>query len=1091
MVRRIGFGSYGEIWLAINSMGVYRAVKIVYRDSFSDQKPFERELSGIRKFEPISRTHEGFIDILQVGFDDAAGCFFYIMELGDDGEAKTVFDPEAYRPKTLASEIAAHGRIRIDDCLQLGSDLAKALHQLHTHGLVHRDIKPSNIVFVEGKPKLADIGMVAGVDDKKSYVGTEGFIPPEGAGAPGADIYSLGKVLYEASTGEDRQHFPELPAALLSSPESQSFLELNEIILRACKNDVSERYKTAAEMNADLVVLLDGKSVKRLRQLERSLLTAKRVLLGVFTAAVVGLIVFYPFYQNRKERNALRQRDIGSAVAYGNHALETGDLLGSLPFYAESLRLQHEAKAPEAEDRFRLGTVLAQCPKLTRFWTEETEISDVGFSPDDSRLILAEAMKGVKIFNLTDDSAPVSIKLHSFAMSVEFSPDGQNVVIASGNAARIFDAKKLNQLAQFDHPDQVTSARYSPDGRRLVTGCADGQVRVWDIASGTAQVKGTHAARIRQAKFSHDGKLIASAADDSIVAIWDAASGRLISRLPHPSWVTDVAFSPNDAEVVTASVDGRARVWETNGVQRLPEIIHEDAVTSVGFSADGRWILTASMDGTARIWQDRTLLPVPVNHTLRNGGRIRRASFSADGSQVVLGGESGAVYVWSLTGQVSPPPAPRSVISGDGQRLMICVGGEVSITNMATGMPAGQPLHFDARIELIRLSVNGRLGAVVRQGTPTNCFIATLFDVQQPQTRKAELEIKTDHWAICLDADGQHAAVLDGDLIRIVDLSTGMVTSGHLPIADYDGSILNWHGQRLITWGPGSTFMRVWSLPSVTECYSPLKMPTLVSDLRLSPDGTRLLASCSDTTLAPCYAVEWDLATGQEIGTRMNHQDGVLSTCYSPDETKIGTGGEDYDASIWDASEKHQHLRGIRHHGQVNSVAFNLDATAFITGSRDGTTRIWSIATGDPLSPAFYHLAGIKKAMLLGDNSHLWVETTRDNDYLWTIIPDPKPVADVRLIADILSGETSEEQGGSTPERRAFLQTNWARLRQLYPAMFSASTAEVQTWHEHLAQECESRKDWYGAVYHLKILARNGDTNATARLNAANANALR
>src|ERR1700744_6185438 len=98
LVRRIGFGSYGEIWLAINSMGVYRAVKIIYRDSFSDQKPFERELSGIRKFEPISRTHEGFIDILQVGFDDAAGCFFYIMDLGDDCEAKTVFDPETYRP---------------------------------------------------------------------------------------------------------------------------------------------------------------------------------------------------------------------------------------------------------------------------------------------------------------------------------------------------------------------------------------------------------------------------------------------------------------------------------------------------------------------------------------------------------------------------------------------------------------------------------------------------------------------------------------------------------------------------------------------------------------------------------------------------------------------------------------------------------------------------------------------------------------------------------------------------------------------------------------------------------------------------------
>ena len=47
-----------------------------------------------------------------------------------------------------------------------------------------------------------------------SYVGTEGFIPPEGPGTPQADIFSLGKVLYEASTGNDRQYFPELPAGI-------------------------------------------------------------------------------------------------------------------------------------------------------------------------------------------------------------------------------------------------------------------------------------------------------------------------------------------------------------------------------------------------------------------------------------------------------------------------------------------------------------------------------------------------------------------------------------------------------------------------------------------------------------------------------------------------------------------------------------------------------------------------------------------------------------------------------------------------------------------------------------------------------------
>ena len=88
--------------------------------------------------------------------------------------------------------------------------LADALHYMHQHALTHRDIKPSNIIFVGGVCKLADIGLVAGFGER-TFVGTEGFVPPEGPGTPQADIYSLGKVLYEMSSGKDRMEFPEVP----------------------------------------------------------------------------------------------------------------------------------------------------------------------------------------------------------------------------------------------------------------------------------------------------------------------------------------------------------------------------------------------------------------------------------------------------------------------------------------------------------------------------------------------------------------------------------------------------------------------------------------------------------------------------------------------------------------------------------------------------------------------------------------------------------------------------------------------------------------------------------------------------------------
>src|SRR5262245_32339756 len=73
----IGHGAYGEVWLARNVMGTYRAVKIVRREWFRNPRPYERELSGIQEYEPISRTYEGFIDVLHIGINAEQGYFYY------------------------------------------------------------------------------------------------------------------------------------------------------------------------------------------------------------------------------------------------------------------------------------------------------------------------------------------------------------------------------------------------------------------------------------------------------------------------------------------------------------------------------------------------------------------------------------------------------------------------------------------------------------------------------------------------------------------------------------------------------------------------------------------------------------------------------------------------------------------------------------------------------------------------------------------------------------------------------------------------------------------------------------------------------
>ncbi len=331
LVRRIAAGSYGEVWLARSAHGEWRAVKLVFQADFKDARPYEREYSGLVKFEPVSREHEGLVDILHVGRND--GDFFYcVMELADavapplpslspapsggeggrrpgeeeaslkSGDGKhapgqppaSLLDPQAYAPKTLASVIQPRGRLPVDEILRFSLPLAEALVFLHERGLVHRDIKPSNIIFVRGQPKLADVGLVARMDDTLSLVGTEGFIPPEGPGTAQGDIYALGKVIYEAATGKDRHEFPELPTRLDSGLPNEALLELNEIILKACARNPGDRYPTAAALLADLKTLAAGASLRGRRTRRRNAAwswSTAGLLLVVIAAALVSVFI--------------------------------------------------------------------------------------------------------------------------------------------------------------------------------------------------------------------------------------------------------------------------------------------------------------------------------------------------------------------------------------------------------------------------------------------------------------------------------------------------------------------------------------------------------------------------------------------------------------------------------------------------------------------------------------------------------------------------------------------------------------------------------------------------------------------------------
>jgi serine/threonine protein kinase len=235
-------------------------LKVVYLANFDQNPdPYEREFNGIKKYQPVSDKHPGLLRVEFVS-EKQAGYFYYVMELGDPLEPGWEREPSTYKPRDLVSERArSRGRrLPVRECVRIGLALSDALDFLHRQGLTHRDIKPQNIIFVNGQPKLADMGLITEIrppDQERTLVGTPGYMPPppERPGTPQADIYALGMVLYVLSTGRSAAYFPEIATTLVEGGDPADFFPLNTVILKACQPDPAQRYASAAEMHRALL----------------------------------------------------------------------------------------------------------------------------------------------------------------------------------------------------------------------------------------------------------------------------------------------------------------------------------------------------------------------------------------------------------------------------------------------------------------------------------------------------------------------------------------------------------------------------------------------------------------------------------------------------------------------------------------------------------------------------------------------------------------------------------------------------------------------------------------------------------------------
>ena len=1056
LLRTIGEGAYGEVWLACNVMGAWRAVKVVFRDRFRDERPYEREFEGIRRFEPISRSHDGFVDILHVGRNDGAGYFYYVMELADDERGgPLVENPLTYAPRTLASDLRDQGHLPGARCLSIGLSLSSALQHLHTQGLIHRDVKPANIVFINGQPKLADIGLVTAIRDTVSFVGSPGYIAPEGPGSPPADIFSLGKVLYEISTGNDRQDFPELPAELLAQEGATELMELKEVVVKACAHDPRQRYPTAEALHADLLLLQGGKSVKRLRALEQRLAWLTRILaLGAAGALLIGIVAFQIVRENRRKAEE-RQRQAGAYVVDGTRAMEDGDLVGALHWFSEALHLDEGDPARRRTHQLRIGMVLERCPKPVQIWSLPVPLSAGEFCPTREEVLLTDA--GGQIHVLHSRTGQPVAPWSGFQQVVgqaAYSRDGRWIVTAGldpdanpspredAAVARIWDATNGQLRATLRLPAAVASARFNHAGNLLVVACADRLAYVMDWASGqTRHTLRQHTDGLLFACFSRDDSRIVTAGKDGLAIVWDAVTGEpaALPPLHHSTWVYQAEFSADGKLLATACFDRNARVWDA--ATGLPAgqrpLEHRDGVRSAVFSPDpeGRLVLTACLDSTARLWDSHTGQPAaPV---LKHSGRVMAANFSPDGRHILTVCYDGAAHIWHLPQEMLPPAAPV-VYSPDGLRFAHFSGDTIRVADALAGNTVATITNVRP-VSIAQFSRHGtELLTVYQPAASRQPFVteARLWGVAQGRPLGDVLRLNGKADGAALSPQGQRAALWNKSQLNIWTAHAGPPVSLALAGEIVEDAEFDPAGERLVL--ASGAQARVWSAVTGQPLTPALRHPEQVRHAEFSPDGRWLVTACAHlNNLDPGLAQVWDAATGQPVSAPLRHRDGVLFARFSPDSRRVVTASEDFSAVIWDARTGRQLTRPLEHEDQVHYAAFSQDGRWLVTAGQDGIARLWDTATGEPLSPPLRHPGSLRFAQFVANDTQVLTRNARGETRVWNLPRGERQETDLTLIAQLLSGQQRDSFGTMIPQTREALRQKWEYLRSSYPAEFS------------------------------------------------------